>query len=151
MNFKYLFVSLVIIIFPVPVWFDVWRDFNDARIQSKIEENLTAKLPTSISELISNATVVCILPSYSRPDSIKSFLSSEQMIYLNHRINSFVGIGDHVWWLLSLKRDESIQAYRMGGFSRPAFKSGKCLSQQDSVISFSEKRGYSFFNFSKGE
>lgn len=151
-NLKYWFIGLVMIsILLGLIWFDVLSDFNDAEIQAKIEKNLSAELPITVSELIPNATVFCVLPPYIKADSISSFLSADQLIYLDRRINSFIGSGDHVWWLVSLNNNQSIQAHRMGGFARPAFKLGKCLNQQEAVISINKKDGYIFFNFSKGE
>lgn len=151
-NWKYLLIGLMIAgaLFGL-IFFDALRGLDDRKIQINIEENLPNERLMSVRDLIPNATALCILPPYALPESIKASLSDKQMTYLSRRINSFIGVGDHVWWLVSLGQNEAIQVYRMAGSARPSFKSGKCLSQQDSVIIFDRKNGYTFFNFLKRE
>lgn len=117
----------------------------------KIEESLVSRQKTLVGNLIPEGAKLCILPPYKTSESIDLFLSEKQKAYLNIRINSFIGTGDHVWWLVSLGENDVIHLFRMAGVARPQLKSGQCLNQKDIVISFNHKNGYIFFDLSEGE
>lgn len=101
--------------------------------------------------LVSKAETLCVLPPYSSPASIKNHLSEKQFSYLERRINTFIGLDDRIWWLIALKQNGTVDAYRMSASARPHFKSGKCLENTSAFITFDHGNGhYLFFNFSAG-
>ena len=104
-----------------------------------------------VKDLTPDVDLLCVLPPYSSSESISDFLSENQRLYLDNRVNSFIGLGDHVWWMVAINGNEDIQAYRMKGVARPSFKAGKCLPQAVSVIRYGSKDGYLFFDFENGQ
>jgi len=102
----------------------------------KIAYALSNRQPIMTRNLVSEAETLCVLPPYSSLASIKNHLSEKQLSYLERRINTFIGLDDRIWWLIALKQNGTVDAYRMSASARPHFKSGKCLKNTSAFITF---------------
>ena len=131
--------------------FDIVRGLNDIALEENLEKGLLDRQTILVKDLTPDVDLLCVLPPYSSSESISDFLSENQRLYLDNRVNSFIGLGDHVWWMVAINGNEDIQAYRMKGVARPSFKAGKCLPQAVSVIRYGSKDGYLFFDFENGQ
>lgn len=131
--------------------FDIVRGLDDIALEENLEKGLLDGRTILVKNLMSDVELLCVLPPYSSSASIGDFLSEKQRLYLDNRVNSFIGLGDHVWWMVAISGNEDIQAYRMKGVARPSFKAGKCLPQAVSVIRYGRKDGYLFFDFENGQ
>ena len=127
--------------------FDIVRGLDDIALEENLEKGLLDGRTILVKDLTPDAELLCVLPPYSSSESIGVFLSEKQRLYLDNRVNSFIGLGDHVCWIVAINGSEDIQAYRMKGVARPSFKAGKCLPQAVSVIRYKSNDGYLFFDF----
>ena len=131
--------------------FDIVRGLDDIALEENLEKGLLDGRTILVKDLMSDVELLCVLPPYSSSESIGDFLSEKQRLYLDNRVNSFIGLGDHVWWMVAINGNEDIQVYRMKGVARPSFKAGKCLPQAVSVIRYGSNDGYLFFDFENSQ
>lgn len=141
---------LLVLLMPL-IWLVAIPSASGQKIAKEIDYALSSRQPIMTKNLVSEAETLCVLPPYSSPASIKNHLSEKQLSHLERRINTFIGLNDRIWWLIALKQNGTVDAYRMAASARPHFKSGKCLENTNAFITFDHGNGhYLFFNFSAG-
>ncbi|WP_265283002.1 hypothetical protein [Verminephrobacter aporrectodeae] len=123
--------------------------FEDRSFESMLIEKLTSSKEVKIEEIIPIGEQVCFLPSYVTPDSVDPHLSNNQMNFLNDKISD--DIGDHVWWIIILSKEEVLKIYEMSSYLRSDFRKGRCVKRKNSKFIFSGDDGFTtFFDLSEG-
>ncbi|WP_265281418.1 hypothetical protein [Verminephrobacter aporrectodeae] len=123
--------------------------FEDRSFESTLIEKLTSGKDVKIEEIIPIGEQVCFLPSYATPKSVESYLSKNQMDFLSDKISD--DIGDHVWWIIVLSKEEVLKTYEMSSHVRSDFRKGRCIKRENSKFIFSDNDGFAiFFNLSEG-
>ncbi|WP_265283676.1 hypothetical protein [Verminephrobacter aporrectodeae] len=136
-------------IFLVPLmiflyWNHWFRTFEDRSFESMLIEKLIFNKEVKINEIIQKGERVCFFPSYATPNRAMS-LSRTQIDFLYGIIHSPNNLGDHVWWIVVLSKDEVINAYRMSAGVRSNLKGGICVKQKDSKLIFSKKDRFTVY------
>ncbi|WP_265654522.1 hypothetical protein [Verminephrobacter aporrectodeae] len=96
-----------------------------------VAEKLTSEKEVKLEDIIQIGEQVCFLPSYVTPESVDSYLSKNQLDFLNSRISD--DIGDHVWWIAILSKEEVLKTYKMAGHVRSDFREGRCVRRKNSI------------------
>lgn len=117
-------------------WLHGFRTPSDYSMQNKLSEQLLRNKKIELPGMASPGDRVCFLPPYAGADSIKSQISDSQRSYLRIRIDysAPIGMGDHVWWIAVLTKEEVSAVYRMSPALNPDFKDAKCVESTAKLV-----------------
>ncbi|WP_138927986.1 hypothetical protein [Verminephrobacter aporrectodeae] len=107
-----------------------YRILESRYFESMLVEKLTSEKEVKLEEIIPIGEQVCFLPSYMTPEQVDSYLSKNQLDFLNARISDDV---ENHWWVIVLSKEEVLKTYRMAGDVIPIFREGRCVRRKNSI------------------
>lgn len=134
---KFLWVIFCIIVFLIASFFHAYRRPSDYALESLLQSKFSQKESVQLSQHLKDTDVVCIFPHYMTGRDMKLPMTATEIDKLNLYLNTLfngTNVGDHVWWLVSVRDSKLQKLYRMGQKLRPDFKKSTCIDVNDSRL-----------------
>jgi hypothetical protein len=135
--------AFVLSLLVMMLWFHVIRLPSDYEIESIIMNSIDKRGKIYLNDLVKNGNTACFMQFYADADGLKEYIENDDFIYLKRRIATFIGIGDHVWWIVVLNRRKIISLYRMSGRIKlnRSIQGSQCFLSKDYFIDEAERYG----------
>lgn len=146
---KNIFLTLVfcVLIYFAARWLHAYQRDEDRSLEVNIVSSLINKNYYIPGKELQNADIICFLPSYLSPESLKTPLSQQAKVELNLKINSYIdtGIGESVWWIIVLEKRNIKKLFRMSSSLRPKMRKSQCLDTNNFILNFSKLDRYTLY------
>jgi uncharacterized protein YxeA len=151
---KILWVIFSIIVFLIASFFHTYRRPSDYALESLFRSKFSQKESVQLSQHFNDADMVCIFPYYATGRGMKLPMTAAETDKLNLYLDTLldlINVGDHVWWLVSVRDSKLQKIYRMGQRLRPDFNEGTCIDVNGSRLVTQNFENFFYFSIERGE